>query len=259
MRQMNVVRGVSAAILALACGGIALGQRNWLDLQNGPRVPARPAVNFGTTQESFVTVGAWDFDPLTSSQTYHYPDALSAARYSTSGGDGFIAGPQLPDGAVLMSVTFNLCDSSVADEHWLATAVSCNSLDGACAFLAAPLASVSNVGTPCAAYTQDLSGLNYVVNNQDQRVALVAVPGANDTTNILSGGLVAYKLQVSPAPVVATFGDVPTSNPYFQFVEALVRSGITAGCGGGNFCPDNPLTRGQMAVFLAKGLGLQFP
>lgn len=55
-----------------------------------------------------------------------------------------------------------------------------------------------------------------------------------------------------------TFNDVPVSHPFFQFVEALANSGITAGCGGGNFCPDNPLTRGQMAVFLAKALGLHW-
>jgi beta-N-acetylhexosaminidase len=57
---------------------------------------------------------------------------------------------------------------------------------------------------------------------------------------------------------VATFSDVPTSHPFFQFVEALSRSAITSGCGGGNFCPDAPLTRGQMAVFLSLGLGLHF-
>ena len=28
--------------------------------------------------------------------------------------------------------------------------------------------------------------------------------------------------------------------------------GITGGCGGGNYCPDNPVTRAQMAVFLLK-------
>ena len=67
-----------------------------------------------------------------------------------------------------------------------------------------------------------------------------------------------YKLSVSPAPATATFGDVPTSHPFFQFIEALVKSGITAGCGGGNYCPDAALTRGQMAVFLSKGLGLHF-
>jgi hypothetical protein len=63
---------------------------------------------------------------------------------------------------------------------------------------------------------------------------------------------------VSPAPAVATFGDVPVGRPQHQYIEALVASGITAGCGGGNYCPDAPLTRGQMAVFLSKGLGLHF-
>jgi len=69
---------------------------------------------------------------------------------------------------------------------------------------------------------------------------------------------VRYRLQVSPAPEVATFNDVPTSHPFFQFIEALAASGITGGCGGGNYCPDAPLTRGQMAVFLSKALGLHW-
>jgi hypothetical protein len=74
----------------------------------------------------------------------------------------------------------------------------------------------------------------------------------------LNGLRVFYRLQVSPAPATATFGDVPTSHPFFQFVEALVASGITVGCGGGNYCPDASLTRGQMAVCLSKALGLHF-
>jgi hypothetical protein len=70
---------------------------------------------------------------------------------------------------------------------------------------------------------------------------------------------VRYRLQVSPAPATATFNDVPTNHPFFQFIEALAASGITGGCGGGNYCPDAPLTRGQMAVFLSKALGLHWP
>ena len=68
-----------------------------------------------------------------------------------------------------------------------------------------------------------------------------------------------YHLQVSPAPGTATFSDVPTNYWAFQYIEALAASGITAGCGGGNFCPGAPVTRDQMAVFLAKALGLHFP
>jgi len=67
-----------------------------------------------------------------------------------------------------------------------------------------------------------------------------------------------WRRQISPAPGTATFGDVSTGHPFFQHIEALSASGITAGCGGGNYCPDDPLTRGQMAVFLAKALGLHY-
>ena len=70
---------------------------------------------------------------------------------------------------------------------------------------------------------------------------------------------VSWIRRVSPAPATATFGDVPTTSGQFKFVEALVSSGITAGCGGGNYCPDDPVTRGQMAVFLRKRFGLYFP
>jgi hypothetical protein len=65
--------------------------------------------------------------------------------------------------------------------------------------------------------------------------------------------------QVSPPPAMATFSDVLTTSPQFRFVEALYAAGITAGCGGGKYCPNDPVTRGQMAVFLAQALGLHFP
>ena len=68
-----------------------------------------------------------------------------------------------------------------------------------------------------------------------------------------------WRRVVSDPPATRTFGDVPSSHPFYQFIEALARSGITGGCGSGNFCPDAPLTRGQMAVFLSKALGLHWP
>ena len=68
-----------------------------------------------------------------------------------------------------------------------------------------------------------------------------------------------WKRQVHPAPLTPTFPDVPPSDFGFQYVEALVSSGITGGCGGGLYCPDNPVTRRQMAIFIAKALGLHWP
>lgn len=68
-----------------------------------------------------------------------------------------------------------------------------------------------------------------------------------------------WRRTVSDPPATPTFSDVPTSHPFYQFIEALAASGITAGCAPGQFCPEAPLTRGQMAVFLAKALGLHWP
>ena len=74
-----------------------------------------------------------------------------------------------------------------------------------------------------------------------------------------AGCMVYWSRQISPAPATATFTDVPTSHWAFQHVEALKASGITQGCAPGAFCPENTLTRAEMAVFLARALGLNYP
>ncbi len=59
-------------------------------------------------------------------------------------------------------------------------------------------------------------------------------------------------------PICGTpmFPDVPASSPYCAWVEELARRGVVSGCGGGNYCPANPVTRGQMSVFLTRTFGL---
>jgi hypothetical protein len=48
------------------------------------------------------------------------------------------------------------------------------------------------------------------------------------------------------------FLDMPPSNTFHSYVVAVARNGVTAGCGGGNYCGTNQVTRAQMAVFLLK-------
>ncbi len=60
----------------------------------------------------------------------------------------------------------------------------------------------------------------------------------------------------TPPNPVGLFTDVPTSSPFARWVEQLVAEGVTAGCGGGNFCPNDAVTRGQNAVFLTTTFGL---
>ena len=52
--------------------------------------------------------------------------------------------------------------------------------------------------------------------------------------------------------VPVDFFDVPQGHPFHADIVTIARDDITAGCGGGNYCPSDPVTRAQMAVFLLK-------
>jgi hypothetical protein len=52
------------------------------------------------------------------------------------------------------------------------------------------------------------------------------------------------------------FADVPPDYWAAAFIKQLVAEGITVGCGNGNYCPEQPVTRAQMAVFLVRTFGL---
>ena len=48
------------------------------------------------------------------------------------------------------------------------------------------------------------------------------------------------------------FSDVPVSYWAAAWIKQLALDGITGGCGNGNYCPDDSVTRAQMAVFLVR-------
>ncbi|HMZ08398.1 MAG TPA: trypsin-like serine protease [Anaerolineales bacterium] len=50
------------------------------------------------------------------------------------------------------------------------------------------------------------------------------------------------------------FTDVALNHWALSFIERLANAGITGGCGTGLYCPENPVTRDQMAVFLERGI-----
>jgi hypothetical protein len=108
----------------------------------------------------------------------------------------------------------------------------------------------TSIGSVASPFTIDNNAKTYLVDVQ-----------MIDTVSSFSAVKIDYKLQVSPAPTLPTFADVPNTHPFYQYIEALAASGITAGCSTAppQYCPDAPLTRGQMAVFLAKALGLHWP
>ena len=61
-----------------------------------------------------------------------------------------------------------------------------------------------------------------------------------------------YGLCYVPPACTGAFPDVPCPSTFANWIEDLAAQGITGGCGGGNYCPQNPVRRDQMAVFLLK-------
>ena len=57
---------------------------------------------------------------------------------------------------------------------------------------------------------------------------------------------------VPPPCTPGYFADVACPSTFANWIQDLATQGITGGCGGGNYCPLNPVRRDQMAVFLLK-------
>jgi len=230
----------------LAGGGIqALGQ-----------APARvESPKFGTSSRIQYHVGFDEFRPSDSLKTWDFVQTATSTGLVNNSPATFWASPHIPTGARLLSFELDYCDFDPSTHISLAL-IGCDFLGANCATLGTMTTAEID---SCGFLEQDLSGLNYTMQNNAGELFLIAAMHSSTNQNTLLGAYIGYQLQVSPAPGVATFGDVPTTSPQFRFVEALVAAGITAGCGGGNYCPTAPITRGQMAVFLATALGLHFP
>jgi hypothetical protein len=56
------------------------------------------------------------------------------------------------------------------------------------------------------------------------------------------------------------FEDVP-AGPFKPFIEEFYNDGITVGCSQTplNYCPQNYVTRGEMAVFIVRAFGIPLP
>ncbi len=123
-----------------------------------------------------------------------------------------------------------------------------------------PLGTVTSSGSSGGWSDSAVVPGDVTVDNQSCTYQVIVQLGPNSATCDTS--LFFYKVRAQwfrrtpPAPATASFNDVPTTDPFFQVIEALSRTGITAGCGGGNFCPAAPVSRAAMAAFLARALGL---
>jgi len=254
-------RVIVAGICALAFAGAVLaadtGRRAGIPIAGAQVSPVvmgtvdqRPA-DFGPTGETVSTFHFSAFRPVDTSFSFVsdlstiWPTSLGASHTI------FMANLQVPEGAVIDFVSFRFCKADAT-----VTTVVAGAGDNNVDFVDINVPAVSgcfSVGSASLGY-QVAANTGHIFN------LFVDWNGAAiDGSVALGGAEVWWHRTVSPAPATASFADVPPSHPFFQFIEAIHAAGITAGCGGGNFCPDQPITRKQEAAFLAKALGLHWP
>jgi hypothetical protein len=175
----------------------------------------------------------------------------------------FWAPVELPSGALIVFLDLYYYDTSASDLQIDLRAYNGGNVTGSGGSGppgGATVASVSSTGA--AGYDYSAALVGYTVNNNvayDPAAAQLTLRTfftATDGTEKFKAVDIWWARQISPAPGTQTFNDVAPGDFGYQQIEALVASGITGGCGGGNFCPNANLTRAQMAIFLAKALGL---
>jgi hypothetical protein len=137
-----------------------------------------------------------------------------------------------------------------------------------CANLPAPTVSGFSpaTGTPSGNTTFMLTGTNFQAG-LTVRVGGAVATVTNVTGTSITGRTPAHAmgtvdvLVTNPDTKNATlsggyfydFADVPVSHMFHNTVVKIFKNGITTGCGGNNYCPDWPVNRDQMAVFVLRG------
>jgi S-layer homology domain len=214
------------------------------------------AKEFGIQDGEVVNVHAYEFQANTSTDLIL--DDGNGYRYFGAPAVPYMAAPvRLPSGIFIDGLSISYCNENSGDLVFgLFDNGEGGSGSGGGSLVGVP--AVSNGG--CSFSGQGLSFYEYD-GSGGHPLYLVAyfADGAFDGTARFNFASINYRRRVSgDAASQASFADVPMTDFGFQYIEALAASGITGGCGGGNFCPESSVNRRQMAIFLAKALGLHW-
>lgn len=88
----------------------------------------------------------------------------------------------------------------------------------------------------------------------------------------LGNGMVQYSVAANPGSIIRSgtitvgdktftiyqginFADVPSNHLFYTEIGKLSARGVTLGCGNGNYCSNDPVTREQMAAFIMRAKG----
>lgn len=174
-----------------------------------------------------------------------------------AGGSDFLAPIHLPDGAVITHLELDACVEDRTRHNIVALIEEACDPDVPCHSDTMGLAIAAGEGC-----LKTFGGQSWPPVDNRRKIYRIGVT-FHKISSAEPAGLKAvriyYAMNPPPAPATPTFSDVPTTHPFYRWVEAMAAAGFTAGCGDGKFCPDAPVTRGQMSVFISKAADLYIP
>ena len=97
--------------------------------------------------------------------------------------------------------------------------------------------------------------------NEEPKTVILGAPGTATVIEIVvtaeeSTAIKTYTITVNRLDPAQTFIDVPLNHTFYLDIEAVYAAGIAGGYGDGTYGPGDYFTRGQMAAFLNRALGL---
>jgi hypothetical protein len=248
------VLSAGTLVSALAAGVFAADHRVALPMLTGRVDPNA----YGVDSQTITTISAWSFtggvttdNGFANIQDPRYDGYLGRFNLYTGEDEHYFATLDLPAGAVIDLVGIN---TQTGTDAVMGIALWKRFRDGSKQML-------TGFSLPAHTWDTDYAGpLEITIDtHHDCEYVLDVEKTISDNKQYFGWVEIWWHRVVSPPPGTPTFNDVPVSHPFFQYVEALAASGITGGCGNGNFCPNTAVTRAQMAAFLAKALGLHWP
>ena len=202
-------------------------------------------VRYGT--DANLAGAGFDFDEVTITNFYvQVPDAQ---------GDKCLTEFVAPAGLTVDGVGNFVLDpgeTAIVTPAWRNLGIAAIDLTGAASNLTGPAGPTYDLTDASAAYgTIDIAGQNVCAD-----CYAVTISGTRPATHWDA----TLDEMVTPTSTAKTwtlhvggsFPDVLSDSIFYAAVETVLHNGVTAGCGGGNYCPADSVTRQQMAVFLLK-------
>jgi hypothetical protein len=240
----NFAVGASATVDGLAASNVTVNGSNQITLDVPALGPGGLYTVSVTNPDSTgaTLVGGWfaDFLDVSGTSGFH-PFVEKLVRDAVTAGCG----------------GGDFCPTSAVTRGQMATFLLRS--DGGPAYTPPPCVVATFSDVPCS------SGFSRWVNDLAARGVTAGCGGGNycPTDPVTRAQMAVFLLRThdgsayTPPPCLTpTFADVPCSSGFARWIDELAARGITAGCGAGNYCPGNPVTRGQMAVFLVTTFGL---